>query len=412
MSAITKQKSILFRIWTFPGYCETFLLSQVAIAIKSGYRVKILVENLQNLDRGVHKEIVEQYDLREKIIVEDYNIPDTKIIRFLNATRIFMKFVAYSGFRRFLEKSDGTIIKKIYQFNFLKKLNDYDIVHVQYGTNVKPLDVLKEGGVLKSKLVVSFHGHDLYFPINGQIPNNGYYDRTFKHSDLLVVNTFYLRSILVGLGASEDKIKTIPVSVDTDFFWPEKEKKRNDRIKVITVGRLEIFKGQNFGIECIARLIDEGYSIDYLLIGDGTQRSSLANLIEEKNIANYVTLLGPKTQEEIRLYLQEQDIFLMTSVTDPSYGVESQGLVTAEAQATGLPVIAFDSGGVRYTLKNGETGYLVPEKDVDAMVSRIRRLIIDSELRKQMGQNAVKFVKDNFSQKTVREQWSAVYGVL
>lgn len=405
-----QQKSILFRIWTFPGYCETFLLSQIVIAIKCGHNVKILVEDLNNLRKGVHKDIIEAYKINDKIIVEDYDIPKSKLFRIFKAIKlVLVSPKSFLKFYKFLKYTEGSTIKKIYQFYFLRKLNNFDIIHVQYGTNVKPLDVLKEIGMLKSKLIVSFHGHDLYFPINGRIPNNGYYNRTFKHSDILVANTFYLKSLLLDLGASENKIKTIPVSVDTDLFYPNNEKKKNFPVKIITVGRFATFKGQRFGVECISKLVKEGFDIHYILIGNGPEKGNVQKLVKEKLLEDHITLAGRKNQEEIREYLQEQDIFLMTSITDPAYGVESQGLVTAEAQACGLPVVAFDSGGVKFTIEDGKTGFIVPEKDVDAMVSKIRQLLDNAELREEMGQKATKFVANNLSQRTIREKWCEIY---
>ena len=408
-----EKKKLLFRIWTFPGYCETFLISQIVIAIKCGYEVKILTENLDNLKKGLHKETIEEYKIREKIIEENYNIPASRFKRFIKIVELFLiNLLTYPKFYKFLKYVEGPLIKKIFQFQFLKKFDDFDIIHVQYGTNVKPFDVLKEIGVIQSKLVISFHGHDLYFPINGRIPNNGYYERTFKYADLLVANTNYLKHLLIKLGAPEKKIRTIPVSVDTEFFFPENKESKNETFSLITVGRLEIFKGQDFGIECISRLIEEGYDINYLLIGDGTQKEVLKKLITEKGLENNITLAGRKNQEEIRQYLQEQDVFLMTSVTDPDYGVESQGLVTAEAQACGLPVVAFDSGGVKYTIADGETGFIVPEKDVEAMAFKLKKMLNDKLLRNNMSQNAIEFIAKNYSKHSIQAKWKEVYNSL
>ncbi len=413
MQSNNQEKTILFRMWRFPGYCETFIISQIIIAIKCGYKVQILVEDLNEFKKGIHKEVVEEFEIYEKIVEEDYKIPKSKILRIMKATGLFLiNFICFFHFVKFLKYSKGSTIEMIYQFNFLRKLNSYDIIHVQYGTNVKPLDVLKELGILKSKIVVSFHGHDLYFPINGRIPNNGYYDRTFKYADLLVANTFYLKSLLINLGASEEKIKTIPVSVDTNFFYPIKRSKNKGPIKIITVGRLEVFKGQNFGVECISRLIEKGYNVHFMLIGDGTQKDYLQKLVRKKKLENHITLAGRKTQEEVRGFLREQDIFLMTSITDPDYGVESQGLVTAEAQASGLPVIAFDSGGVKYTFENGKTGFLVPEGDVKEMVNKIEKVIQNDQLREQMSKAAVRYIDINFSQKRINKNWCQVYNAL
>ena len=159
-------------------------------------------------------------------------------------------------------------------------------------------------------------------------------------------------------------------------------------------------------------MIEEGWDLHYILIGDGPEEENIRKLIKEKHLEQYITLAGRKTQEEIRGYLQEQDIFLMTSITDPGYGVESQGLVTAEAQACGLPVVAFDSGGVKYTIEENKTGFIVPEGDIDGMVSKLRQLLDKSELRTEMGQRAPEFISENFSQAAVKKRWCEIYDSL
>jgi colanic acid/amylovoran biosynthesis glycosyltransferase len=121
-------------------------------------------------------------------------------------------------------------------------------------------------------------------------------------------------------------------------------------------------------------------------------------------------LLGKRNQEEISRVLPMQDIFLMTSITDPKYGVESQGLVTAEAQACGLPVVAFDSGGVKYTFIDGETGFLCKEKDIECYTEKIELLIRNDSLRKKMGIDAVQFIEREYSENSILNKWRNIYG--
>ena len=61
MQTNNQEKTILFRMWRFPGYCETFILSQIVIAIKCGYKVQILVEDLNEFKEGYHKDIIEEF---------------------------------------------------------------------------------------------------------------------------------------------------------------------------------------------------------------------------------------------------------------------------------------------------------------------------------------------------------------
>ncbi len=409
-----KNRTILFKIWKFPRLSETFILAQIITAIKCGYKVNILVEDLLEINETTHGELIEKYSLIDKIVFEDYRIPENKTLRFLKAILLILnnifnifKLKAFIGEHRKFE------LRHIFIFNFFKKFKDFDIVHIQYGTNGKPLDLLKKVGFFPPKLVVSFHGHDVYFPINGIIVNDDFYDSLFKYADKLIANTPYLKDLLIELGAPSEKIETIPVAVNTKFFKPNKpEINKSETIRIITVGRLEIFKGQHFGIECISKLIKNGYNVHYTIVGAGSQEESLKNLIQEYSLNNYIEMTGRKSQKDIRELLQNHDIFLMTSITDPNYGVESQGLVTAEAQACGLPVIGFDSGGVKYTVMNGKTGFIVPEFDKEAMTLRIVELIDNVKLRHKMESEAVIYVENNFSSNKINDIWCDTYNAL
>jgi len=408
------KKNILFKLWQFPRLSETFILAQIITAIKCGYKVNILVEDLLEINETTHGKLIEKYNLIDKVIIEDYGIPNKKFYRILKAFLLIIINISNLKYlKAFIEQHRKFELRHIFIFHFFGKLKNFDIVHVQYGTNGKPLDILKKIGFFPPKLIVSFHGHDVYFPINGIIENNGFYDDLIKYADKLIANTAYLKDLLIELGSPAGKIETIPVAVNTNFFKPSKLGfNTSETIKIITVGRLEIFKGQHLGIECISKLIKNGYNIHYTIVGAGSQEESLKNLIQEYSLSNYIEMTGRKSQKDIRELLQNHDIFLMTSITDPDYGVESQGLVTAEAQACGLPVIGFDSGGVKYTINDGDTGFIVPEFDVDAMTKRTEELIDNVKLRQEMCKKAVIYVENHFSQNKINKIWCDTYNSL
>src|SRR5690606_531712 len=103
----------------------------------------------------------------------------------------------------------------------------------------------------------------------------------------------------------------------------------------------------------------------YTIVGDGPLFQSLQDQIHSLRLQEYVALIGERSQQDIKILLESHHIYLMSSVTDSSGRCETQGVVTAEAQAMGLPVVAFDAGGVPYTILDGKTGILVKEKDVE-----------------------------------------------
>jgi len=407
-------KSILFKIWKFPQLSETFILAQIITAIKCGYRVNILVEDLLDIEESKQQGLIEKYKILDKIIIENYQIPKNKLIRLIKACYLVCINLPYLvKLIKYLLNEKVLSISAVYRFQFYKQFRDYNIIHVQYGTNVKPVDVLKKTGLICSKLVVSFHGHDAFFPINGIIPNNAYYDNLFNYGDLVVANTPYLAKIIEKLGCTINKLQTIPVGVDTTFFHPlEKEKKAGDFLKIISVGRLDTVKGHKYAIEVVKRLYDKGYKIFLTIVGEGVERKNLENLIAKKKLERIVFLTGKKNQQEVRSYLQEHDIYILAAVPVENNRRETQGLATLEAQACGLPAVVFDSGGVKYTVSEGKTGFIVPEYDVDAMTQRIQELIDNVKLRQEMGIEAVIYVENHFSQNKINDIWCETYNEL
>lgn len=403
------RKTIVFKIWKFPKLSETFVVNQIVIAKKLGYAVKVLVEEVQDIQSNANTSIFDRYEIEKDIIKEDYKIPKKKFSRWVKGGILFLRNIGkWKQFRKFSKlalKRDATLI---YQFDFYRRFKNADVFHIQFGTNKHPVDLLKISGLLKADLVVSFHGHDLFFPINNRIPNNGYYNHLFKASKYLIANTPFLKQKLLELKAAEEKIKVIPVAVDTDYFFPIL-KKPNQIIKFLSVGRLEKFKGHLWGIEIAKILKEKGYQFEYLIAGEGSMVNEIIERIKRYNLNNSIHLTGKVSHNEVRNLMQDADIFLMTSITDADYGVETQGLVTAEAQACALPVVAFDSGGVSFTIESNQSGFLCDELDIKCMASNIEKLIKDEKLRYKMGENARKYIKKEYSESSIIPRWQKIY---
>lgn len=403
-------KTILFKIWKFPQLSETFIVNQVVLAIRLGYEVQILVGEFLDISRNGSLQLFEQYNLKDKIIIEDYKVPSSKFHRILMAGYLILKNIRYlTKLRRFYKESQKKGLIPLYEFCFYKKFRGIDFIHIQFGTNKHPVDILKKAGFLKSKIIVSFHGHDLHFPINKRIPNNGYYDTLFNHADCLIVNTPFLDKKLIALKAPKEKIKVIPVAVNTEFFKPIQKEKHSNSIQLLTVGRLDELKGQKYGIDVVNKLVSSGYNVEYHIAGQGSWLEILQSHVQKLGLDKYVFFTGAVSSEQVKELMQKADIFLMTSVTNSEGMAESQGLVTAEAQACGLPIVAFDSGGIRYTLQEGKTGFLCAEKDLDCYTSKIERLIVEEDLRIKMRNNAVEFILKNYSDNSVKEKWKKIY---
>ncbi|MHC0442738.1 glycosyltransferase [Flavobacterium sp. 3-210] len=406
-------KKIIFKVPEFPHLSETFIVAQIVTALKQGYEVKILVRRVLNNDKNLNSILIKKYDLLDKVILEDYCIPKSKLLRLIKwMILILINFTELNSIIKFHKEFSKFSLTWLYQWCFYQKFNDASIFHVQYGTNSKPLDILKKTG-FKPSLIVTFHGHDAFFPINGYIPNNGYYDNLFKYADLVTANTSYLADKIIELGCPKELLSIIPVGVDTNFFHPNSENKTiQNTLKLITIGRLDKVKGHEFCISALADLVNQGKDVTLTIIGEGEERENLERLIANYHLQERVFMKGKKSQFEVREELWKHDLYLLTAVALKDGRRETQGLATLEAQACGLPVIAFDSGGVKYTINDKITGMICPEYNLQEIVEKINLLHSNSELRLQMGANTRDFIDKHFSQNYIDSVWESKYSQL
>ncbi|MEW4925269.1 glycosyltransferase family 4 protein [Algibacter sp. 2305UL17-15] len=405
------KKLIVFKIPEFPHISETFIVAQVITAIKMGYDVKILVRKLVTTNAEVCSGLIEEYGLLEKVIVEDYKIPVNKAYRLLTWIQILIfNFKHLSHIIKYYKAHSKFSLTWLFEWRFYKQFNDATIFHVQYGTNHKPIAVLKKINFFKPQTIVTFHGHDAFFPLYGYIPNNNYYKTLFENDILITANTPYLASKIEGLGCPNEKIRVIPVGVDTSFFYPKKiEKNKEKQLKLITVGRLDEIKGHRYCIEAVNQLIRAGIEVSLTIIGEGAERINLEHLIATYNLEKHVFMKGAKSPDEVRQQLWKHDVYMLLAVPLIDGRRETQGLATLEAQACGLPAIVFDSGGVKYTVEDKVTGYICKEFDVEDVINKIKLLALNPDSLSEMGANAIEFVDKKFSQKVIDNKWANIY---
>ena len=202
--------------------------------------------------------------------------------------------------------------------------------------------------------------------------------------------------------AETKNVVVIPPGVDTSHFYPIPQDEAKEFIGIspnesmmLFVGRIEPLKGIDTLIESIARLKqrgDLGRACQCLIVigGDPEGRedelteemSRLKSLRKNLNMEDLVTFLGSRDQDTLPYYYSAAEVVVV-----PSH-YESFGLVALEAMACGRPVVASETGGLAYLIKDGETGFHVPAADVEALADRLNQLMHNPELRRSMGKKA------------------------
>ncbi|HAL64684.1 MAG TPA: glycosyl transferase family 1, partial [Bacteroidales bacterium] len=188
--------------------------------------------------------------------------------------------------------------------------------------------------------------------------------RLSKLVSMIVVPSEFLKVKVIEKGFPKNKIKVIHHGVDLEKF-----QETNKNIKfghILFVGRLIKVKGLDLLIHSI-KLIKEQYPEVYLtVIGEGPLRKEYELLASEELKDNF-QFLGYQPPEIIRDYLQTAYLFSMPSIILPNGQAESFGLVFVEAQAMGVPVVSFATGGIPEVVANGETGLLSEDCIVESL---------------------------------------------
>jgi colanic acid/amylovoran biosynthesis glycosyltransferase len=244
-------------------------------------------------------------------------------------------------------------------------------------------------------LLTTFHGFDVgsYVRHHGA----GAYAELFRKGDAVTCSSHFMRGKLIAAGC--DPAKIFPFKLGTDlarFDFAERKIGSDGVIRLITIARLVEKKGLEYSIRAVADLVRQFPNLQYTIVGDGNLRQKLSLLIEQLDLQRNVTLVGWKTPEEVRQLLDRSHIFVLASVVSSNGDFEGQGLVLQEAQAMGLPVVCTDHNGFCDSVLDGQSGFLVPERNVEALSTRLAELIRRPEVWPRIGRKGRAFVEAEF----------------
>jgi len=192
-------------------------------------------------------------------------------------------------------------------------------------------------------------------------------------------------------GADPDHIRVIPCGVDLlRFRQIDREAARrflslNGEKMVLFVGRIEAAKGIELLLSAAAELAAEPPFQVLIVGGDGTGNGEIERLRGVAlglGLERRVSFMGPVEHDRLPLFYNAADVCVVPSLH------ESFGLVALEAMACGTPVVASDVGGLRETVKDGETGYLIAGRSPQPFARRITSLLADDALRRSLGRTA------------------------
>lgn len=224
-----------------------------------------------------------------------------------------------------------------------------------------------------------------------------------RNSDAVLVPGIKHEEYFISLGASPEKIFIMPNvsnirSNEEDYKKKEELKNKlniGDKKVILYVGRLVKRKGVDYLIKAFEKLAEEKKEILLIVVGDGECRSKLESLSKKLGIQKKVYFTGNIENAELAPYYILCDICVIPSVT---YGIGDPWVfILNEAMYFGKPVIATEAVGAAFDMiKNGSNGFIIPEKDVNALYDSMNEILSDDNLAKKMGENSKKIVDNGF----------------
>jgi D-inositol-3-phosphate glycosyltransferase len=226
--------------------------------------------------------------------------------------------------------------------------------------------------------------------------------RIVAAADRIVAGSVVERAHLVWYyGARPERISVIPCGVDTELFRPMAQATARDLLELppgpllLYVGRLAPIKGLDTLLGAMTRLSGPAAGARLLVVGgDQDERGPgpgerLRARVAQLGLADRVHFSGPQRQDRLHLFYAGADATVM-----PSY-YESFGMVALEAMACGTPVVASRVGGLTTTVRDGVTGYLVPEGDPEALAACLSRLLAAPAERERLGAEAARWAAEH-----------------
>lgn len=237
------------------------------------------------------------------------------------------------------------------------------------------------------------HGNDLLaiarLPLLGPL-----LARSLREADRVVVLSSYVGDLVAGAGVDPVRIRRLRHSIDAGRFGPadpDPDLVRRyglaGKTVLLTIGRLVERKGVDLVIEALPPLAETHPDLVYLVAGSGPREAALRRRARQLGLEGRVVFAGAIPDEELpRLYNLARVFVMVSRFIRSKATIEGFGLVYLEAGASGLPVVAGNSGGVADVVRDGENGLLVDPESPAAIAAAIRRLLENPDEARRMGE--------------------------
>ncbi len=396
--------NLAFIVGAFPTLSETFILNQMAGLIDADHHLDIFPSHPN--PSATHHPIVEQYHLLNATHYPPSS-PHPSSLRLLKAASLS----ALHGLRqrgalirclRSLSRDGGQPISPLRLIPFLSHPT-FDVILCHYGPTGDLACRLRQAGLIRGRIVTVFHGFDMTRHLKTHGPTA--YDRLFREGDLFLPISNHWRKKLIELGCPPDKTIVHHMGIDPrKLTYASRTRSQSGPTNLLSIARLVEKKGLEYSIRAVAKLIAQGRPLNYVILGDGPLRPALQELVNSLDMQRHITLPGAQPHDKVQDCLEQSHILLAPSVTAEDGDQEGIPVVIMEAMAMGLPVISTHHSGIPELVHDGTSGYLIPERDEDALSHALAQLLDQPETWPALGKQGRAMVEREFDNHTLNHR--------
>ncbi len=270
---------------------------------------------------------------------------------------------------------------------------------------------------LNIPLITSFYGYDAYKLPRQDASWRDRYQRLFREGRLFLAEGPAMRKKLIELGCPSEKVIVHHIGVKLEKY-EFRVRQPDDQIRIMVCGRFIEKKGIPYAIEAFKKVISKTKTdVRLTIVGDSDSEGTLTdekrkilNAISEYKVGNAVTMTGYVPHSELLKIAYDHHILLAPSIHASDGNAEGGfPVILTEALATGMPVVAFNHCDIPEIIQNGTSGFLVPERNVNALAEKLIYLIEHSEIWPAMGRAGRAYVEANYDINKLNDRLVEIY---
>lgn len=385
--------------------------------LKHGHEFKVMHFKTANIDPIEFSEGI------EIIRVNVTNLGEEMLIKYMQFKETILNIThnesvgEIQGYKEYLEVNEKLAEDIMDSHNY----KPFDILHVHDFQTLPLAGILKNKFRLKIPIIFTWH-----IPFVSPLPDfwKLFFIENMSNYDKVIFSIDEYTNAAISCGLNPKLVETVHPTIDLEKYAPkeqydarEKYSISKDDVLIVCVSRIDPRKGQEILIEAMDKIVNTHNRKDVkcIFVGNGSfsrellgkERSGraqkLLKLVEEKGLQNNVLFTGKVNDELLYHIYSASDVVVQPSLH------EGFGLTVCEAMVFGKPIIGSNVGGIPLQIKDGVNGYLFEKADYNQLAEKILLLAQDSELRKNMGNEGTRIVREKFNSEIGYTEYLRIY---